>query len=150
VVIKKPLTSTLFAPIVSGNARQKTEELNFFPEPLGGSGTRSSIPPSFSHRAINRPCDRPLPPTPPLPSRRCGASTPEPLLLRHGTPAPCGSSLRSEPHRRRERTTDHPALKNGAPCSFRFVSVRSSRRSGAPPLRYSRIMPLVFSSWFWS
>jgi len=66
----------------------------------------------------SRPCDRPYPPTPPLPSRRGGASTPVPLLLRHGSPAravpPSGQNLDAGgrgPQR-------HLADDTGATCSF--------------------------------
>ncbi len=73
---------------------------------------------------------RPTPtPDPPLPIRRGEASTPAPLLLRHGTPAPCDSSLWSESHRRREETREILIHNNGATCSLRSISVRSSLHS---------------------
>ena len=116
------------------------------PECCGWDKEQSVLCCSFSYRANNRPCDQPLPLTPPLPIRRGGASAPVPLLLRHGTPAPCDSSPGSESDRRREETREILIHNNGATCSLCSISARSSLRSGAPSLRCTRTMPLIFSS----
>jgi len=112
--------------------------LNFLSQSLWGDvGQKVKILPILYHRASPSPLRPPPPLTPPPPSRGGGASTPVPLLLRHGAPAPCGSSLRSEPSRRREGTTAVRASSDGPACFTPLHSVRSSLavRCSSIPLR---------------